>query len=291
MLITIKNDKLTVNIASRGAELQSIRNQTGTEYLWQGDPTYWSDRALNIFPYVARLTKERYRFQGKEYQMPIHGFLSYAETEVTKRGEDYAVFTLDASEETRRHYPFEFRYQLRYELIGDELRVTTQVTNQDDQTMYFGFGGHPGFRVPLEDDLQFEDYYLDFQRETKPVRIGFTEDCFLNGMDEVYELEQGRYLPLTHDLFDQDAIVLREMNHQVTLLSKKGTRKITVTFPDLDYLGIWHRPQTDAPYVCLEPWSSLPAREDVIEDFEEQENLISLVAGGTYQNTWSMRFE
>ena len=29
--------------------------------------------------------------------------------------------------------------------------------------MYFGVGGHPGFAVPLEKGLAFEDYCLQFE--------------------------------------------------------------------------------------------------------------------------------
>ena len=56
MLAHIENEFLQVTISDAGAELMSIRSADGTEYLWQGDAAYWSDRAPNIFPYVARLT-------------------------------------------------------------------------------------------------------------------------------------------------------------------------------------------------------------------------------------------
>ena len=51
-------------------------------------------------------------------------------------------------------------------------------------------------------------------------------------------MEEGRYLNLEHNLFDDDAIVLKEMPREVTLESAKGSKKITVAFPDMDYLGI-----------------------------------------------------
>ena len=57
MNVSIQNEALAVTIASKGAELQSIRSKDGTEYLWQGDPAYWTSHAPNIFPYVARLTE------------------------------------------------------------------------------------------------------------------------------------------------------------------------------------------------------------------------------------------
>ena len=36
----LKNEKLTVTISAHGAELQSIKNAEGREYLWQGDEKY-----------------------------------------------------------------------------------------------------------------------------------------------------------------------------------------------------------------------------------------------------------
>ena len=64
---TISNDRLTVQINEKGAELWSIRSADGTEYLWQGDPRYWSDRALNLFPQIGLCTDDRYTVDGKTY--------------------------------------------------------------------------------------------------------------------------------------------------------------------------------------------------------------------------------
>ena len=36
----IKNDQLTVEFSSLGAELQSIKDAQGNEYLWDGDEQY-----------------------------------------------------------------------------------------------------------------------------------------------------------------------------------------------------------------------------------------------------------
>ena len=50
MLYTIGNGRLTVAASSLGAQLWSVCSGDGTEYLWQGDPAYWGDRALTHFP-------------------------------------------------------------------------------------------------------------------------------------------------------------------------------------------------------------------------------------------------
>ena len=91
------------------------------------------------------------------------------------------------------------------------------------------------------------------------------------------------------ELFHDDAIVLTDMSRRVVLESNRDGRSVAVDFPQMPYLGLWHWPRTDAPYVCIEPWCSLPAREDTITVMEEQEDLIALEAGETYRNLWTIR--
>ena len=55
--------------------------------------------------------------------------------------------------------------------------------------MFFGLGGHPGFRVPLEEGLAFEDYRVELSPEAGPVQVGFTPQHFLNGQDRPFPLD------------------------------------------------------------------------------------------------------
>lgn len=284
----IKNNRLCVKISSRGGELRSILDADSNEYLWQGDQATWTDRGPNLFPYIARLTEKTYTFKGRTWHMDIHGFLPYSEMKLVSHEEQKLVLGLDSSSETLEKYPFVFSLEIQWELKEETLEITYRVFNKDTQTMYFGIGGHPGFCVPWEEDMEFEDYFLDFRETTNPVRIGFSEDCFVNGEEAPFELRENRYLDLKHSLFDQDAIVLREMPGQVALASPKSKKVIEVKFPQMTYLGIWHWPKAEVPYVCIEPWSSLPSRKGVVEDLEKQKDLISLAAGGRYENQWSI---
>lgn len=285
----IKNEFLRVEAAEHGAELQSIRDADGTEYLWQGDPTYWPDRAPNLFPYVARLTDESYYLDGELHHMKIHGFAPYQDFAVKEKTGERLVLELVSNEETLAVYPRRFAFRVIYELRGNTLAVTYEVENRDGRTMYFGLGAHPGFRVPFQNGKRFEDYRLRFEPSCRPRRVGFTEDCFLDGTDAPFSLNNANCLPLTHDLFDQDAIVLKNAGHKVTLEPREGGRSITVEFPGMDYLGLWHCPQTDAPYLCIEPWCALPSMKDKIAVFEEQVDLIMLQPGETYENKWTIK--
>lgn len=288
MNYTIKNENLEVTISSKGGELLSIKGKSKTEYLWQGDQNFWPDHAPNIFPYVARLTKGTYSYQGKQYHLPIHGFIIGTELTVCKEEPSAISFCLESDGETQKCYPFVFKYFIHYRLIHEELQITFEVQNNDKKQMYFGIGGHPGFCVPFEENTVFEDYYLEFLEKAEPYRIGISETCFVLEEDKRYPMREGKYIDLKHNLFDQDAIVLRGMSKTVSLKSKKSNKEITVSYPDMDYLGIWHWPHMEVDYVCIEPWSSLPSRQDVIEDLETQKNLIMLEAGKTYKNCWSI---
>lgn len=288
MNYTIHNEKLTLVISSRGGEFQSIKDSGGQEYLWQGDTATWPDRGPNLFPYIGRMTGKSYKYQGQVYHMDIHGFLPTAEMTLAEQKEDEVTLRLENSVETEKQYPFKFVLDITWKLEGDKITITCHVKNTDDKTMYFGIGGHPGFMVPIEKNLKLEDYRIDFGEGAAPQRILFSEDCFVLEKDEPLKLEEGRYLNLRHDLFDDDAIVMKKMPKEVVLGSAKGNKKIKVAFPDMDYLGIWHWPHVEVDYVCIEPWSSLPSRKDVVEELEKQKDLLSLESGKEYTNTWSI---
>lgn len=286
--ITLENSRLRLTVDSLGAQMMSLQTLDGREYLWQGDPRYWCDRAPILFPFVGRLTENSYRYGGQVYSMGILGFAAHQDFSCLCPKPNRLVLQLTDNGETREQYPFAFSLNIIYELIDNRVQVTYQVENTGTGMLPFGIGGHPGFRIPLEEGEQFDDYILDFTGGCQPDRVGFTPQVFLSGQDQPYPLKEGKYLPLRHDLFDEDAVILKNMSREVALRSRLSPHGVQVSYPDMPYLGLWHMPNTDAPYLCIEPWSSLPARQDVVEDFACKSDLIQLGPGKTYVNTWSI---
>lgn len=283
---TIRNQFLSATVSSLGGELQSIRTPDGTEYLWQGDAATWADHAPNLFPYIARLTEGKYVYRENTYHMDIHGFLKDSEMLCAEHTEDRLVLTLEDNEATRKQYPFSFRFSIIYELSGNRLNITYLTENTGSETMYFGVGGHPGFNVPFVKNEKFDDYILQFAPDSSPNQLIFTDDCFVTGKDKPLELHPGNTLPLRHSLFDNDALILKDAGSKIQLVSAVSERLIEVEFGDFSYLGLWHFPRAEVDYVCIEPWSSLPSRKEVVEDIEKQEDLISLAAGSSCRKEW-----
>lgn len=302
MIYTLKNSEMEVQVSSKGGELVSLRDADQTEYIWIGYARYWKRHAPQLFPCIGRLTNNQYRMDGELHEMGQHGFLrDYELTKVEREEQDIALdgvadpagaaalhlqLTSDAS--TRQLYDRDWTVDIFYRLCGKTLSVKFQVRNRDVRTMRFGYGIHPGFNVPLNPALHFEDYRLDFHEASTPKQMELTERYTISGGMHDYTLEEGRYLPLQHSLFDHDAIILKDMPHTVTLGSQKDEKKVTVTFPDMPYLGIWHAPETDAPFVCIEPWSSLPSTDGIIDEFETKSDFITVEPEETYMNSWSI---
>ncbi|MFI3208000.1 MAG: aldose 1-epimerase family protein [Eubacteriales bacterium] len=291
MKYTMANTDLKVLINSKGAEIQSITDKDGMEYLWQGDAAYWKGQAPNLFPFIGRLTEGQYSVANENYKMPNHGFMKLSEFQVKEQKEDKIVFSLNSNEVTKEQYPFDFEVCVVYQLEGKKIGISYVVENTGDTNMYFAIGGHPGFNIPLDEAVCFEDYYLEFSAVSNPKLIGLSDDCYVTGNDVPYALKDDNKILMQHNLFDRDAIVLKEMCKEVTLKSDKGNRQVTVTYPDMNYLGIWHMPKTDAPYVCIEPWTSLPSRKDVIEDLQTKEDMIELPAEEMYVNAWQIEIK
>ena len=312
MIYTLRNSEMEVQVSSKGGELVSMKDADQTEYIWIGDSTYWKRHAPQLFPCIGRLTNNQYRMDGALHEMGQHGFLrDYELTKVESEEQAGAETVRDAAGQagaeaetvtslhlqlqsdtsTRQLYDRDWTVDIFYSLCGKTLSVRFQVRNCDTRTMRFGYGIHPGFNVPLNPALCFEDYRLDFHEVSTPKQMELTERYTISGAMHDYALAEGRYLPLQHSLFDHDAIILKDMPHTVTLGSQKDEKKVTVTFPDMPYLGIWHAPETDAPFVCIEPWSSLPSTDSVIDEFETKPDFITVEPEETYTNSWSISIE
>ena len=278
MNYTLKNDRLIVTVSDLGGELQSVKKD-GCEYLWQGDKTFWAGRAPLLFPICGRFFGGKYTYRGATYEMGTHGFLRHSVLSLVSSSDEKLVLGLCANEETRKQYPFDFSFTVTYTLSESRLTVSVAVQNTGEEVLPFAFGGHPGFNLPLDGKRDFSDWYLEFSEPCHPQELIFSDTCFDTGRVRPYALDGDRRLPLRHSLFDIDGVFLSGTPGQVTLKSDLSNRSVTLIYPDFPYLGLWHKPRTDAPYVCIEPWCGLPSPDGKIEALEEKTNVFRLACG------------
>lgn len=253
-LHTIQNARFAAQIDSFGAELRSLKNNKGTEYLWSGDARYWGRVSPVLFPFVGKTNGLRYRTGGREFPMTPHGFARDKEFALLRQAPDEIWFVLEADADTRAVYPFDFRLELGYRLTAEGLDVLWHVVNPAETDLYFAIGGHPAFLCPPGGGSGYPGCFLHL--ETSAAALACTPiDGQGLAQPSPYSLPLADgFLPLTETLFDGDALVIENRQcSAVSLCTPDKTPYLTVRF-DAPLFGIWSPPRKRAPFVCIEPW-------------------------------------
>ena len=282
MIYTIENEFLKVSVNSAGAQLWSVYSKkTDTEYLWQGNPEFWNGRAYNLFPFIGRMYEGKFCYDGKEYPSRCHGLARFFEFVLESQTKNELVFLFTDSKETKTEYPFSFAFRVTFILNGAELTTKYSVTNTDSRELICAFGGHPGINVPFGKG-EFEDYYLEFSKATDARKLILADPSKLMAdKSEPFALQDGVKLPLRHDLFDQDAIILENTSGEVYLKSSKDSRFVSFKYAEFPFIGFWHADHKPAPYVCLEPWSALPSVDGILTHLETKPNMTHVAPNET----------
>ncbi|QHT71255.1 aldose 1-epimerase family protein [Rhodocytophaga rosea] len=283
----LENEFLKINIRNKGAELTSLIDKTsGTEHLWQGDPSIWNWHAPNLFPVVGGCLNNQLQIGDKTYPMERHGFARQSEFHVNKSTNEQAIFSLPSSPKTKQVYPYDFDFQIEYTLKEKELSITYRVINTSRERMYFSVGAHPAFNVPFTSSEQYTDYFLEFEHEEKLERHLLSGSGLFNGKTEPIALE-GNKLLLTKDLFKQDALVFKNLSSSViTLRSRNHNQFVRVAYSQFPYMGIWAKPGAD--FLCIEPWLGCADSEGEPVDISRKEAIQQVEAGNVFEKVFTI---
>lgn len=283
-LFQISNDKITIQVDSMGAELKSLKSvPDNREYMWHGDPAYWGRTSPVLFPIVGGLKDGQYRVDGTSYSMGQHGFARDREFQLKSQVASEIWFSLSSDEETLKKYPYPFQLEIGYELTGRTVTVKWRVTNQGETPVWFSIGGHPGFLCPIDPGTDQTQYRLSFDAKEKIV-ASCIAGGLVSGEKKTYPLRNG-VLPITEDLFDEDALVIEgDQAHNVSLERPDGKPYLTVDF-DAPLFGVWSPPKKKAPFICIEPWYGRCDRLDFAGDFKERE-WVQELAEGTFEASY-----
>ncbi|EAG4892198.1 aldose 1-epimerase family protein [Listeria monocytogenes] len=253
-MIKLENEVLLVEMKTAGAELTRIfHKDTGLEYLWNADSKFWGRHSPVLFPTVGRLVEDTYLVDGKPYHLGQHGFARDRDFQVIEQTEKSVRFELDADEDSLAVYPYKFKLSIIYTIEKNTVAVSYEVENTDNKRIYFSIGAHPAFNLPLTDGTTFEDYYLDFGTEENLETLCL-EGPYRSGEIKKVVDKPVQYLPLSYDLFKNDALIFEALKQkEMTIKSDKTPHFVKVSFPEFPFVGVWTaKPGT--PFLCIEPW-------------------------------------
>lgn len=286
-LFQIGNDKITIQVDSMGAELKSLKRvDTGTEYMWEGDPAFWGRTSPILFPLVGGLRNKEYLHDGRRYSMGQHGFARDRQFQLKSQTNREIWFTLESDEESLQQYPYEFLLELGYELQENTVIVKWKVTNPASGELYFSIGGHPAFRCPILEDTKQTDYRIRFDTKEKVIS-SVVQNGLMSDEKETYALEDGCML-ITEHLFDQDALVIEnDQAKEVAFLKPDGRVYLTVRF-DAPLFGIWSPAGKNAPFICVEPWYGRCDAWNFTGTWEEREWGQHLASGESFEASYQI---
>jgi len=281
-MVIIKNSNISVEISEYGAEIRRV-TVNGEERFYNGNPQFWKGVAPILFPICGALKDDTFTVDGKSYTLPKHGFARNSVFEVERSEETRAVFLLKSDDETKKSYPWDFELRILFELDGMDIKIGCEVKNLSESTMYTAVGFHEAYLC----SEGIEDYDIIFEK-TETLKAHPVVGTLISRETETI-LENSNTLHLLNDYFTTDALVFTDIKSRfVTLKNRKTGKTVSVSFNGFDYFLIWTVP--NAPFVCIEPWTTCPAFVDTKYDITKKEGMTPVSSGDTFRKEHTIHF-
>ena len=189
-----------------------------------------------LFPIFGRLTDSTYTWEGKNYEMAIHGFGHTSSWQVVEHREDFLSLVLEADDVTASQYPFRFRVTLDFTVGNGVLTVGQCYESLDEKPIPYNFGFHPYFLTEKPENIQVEataKTFWDFALGAKEFGHGTVSVTLPEGAPETGAVFMGAH-------------------GSATLTNEVEGRKLTMEFDDnFHTLVLWH--QAGKRFLCVEP--------------------------------------
>lgn len=281
---TLENEAIRLKTTDKAGEMLSLYDKKrNEEVLYQADQG-WSGRNPTLFPVVGSTWKDgRYTIDGKEYAMKNHGLIRYAVLKDESTDSEIR-YTLDADDNTRSQYPFDFHYEMSYRLEDHKVIVSYSITNTGKENMPFSFGLHPAFRTARHPGEAFEDFSIELRPHSAAEQLIFTADLDPVQKEKVmldtWQLSR-------EDLNQYATLVYKDSQIQDAILKYKDEPRVHMHFEGYPYLALWSHPSA-SDFVCIEPWFGHADFEKTEVPFDQREGTQILKPGETFTASYEI---
>ena len=281
-MIELKNEALAICVAEMGAELQSIKDREGREYMWQAGEQ-WPRHSPILFPIVCSVNNNTYVVDGKEYHLPRHGFARDTQFTVISQTGEKVTLALHDTDETLQVYPYHFNLAVTYRLEGNKVHVIWHVENTDTREIHFQIGGHPAFKVPggkLEGLVKLDN--------EEPLDV---LKSYADGSHDMVEipLEADRgVMEINNNFFRNDSVKIhKSQTRRAMLMDTNGKPAVTVDYK-APVCAFWSPYGKQAPFVCIEPWYGIGDPRGFKGEFKDKPLMNHLLPGASFMSRYSI---
>lgn len=284
----IKSESASAEIKLMGAELTSLTDSEGTQYLWQADPAYWGSQSPVLFPIVGSLRDKKATIGGnKTCNMDRHGIVKKMEFRLVDSTENSATFSVHSTPESKEKYPYDFEFQVKYSLCGKTLTTSYTVINKDNEPMPYFVGAHPGFSCPIFEGEAFEDYVIEFpEKEYACCPRSVKSTGLIDVEHRTVILNNEKVFPLDRTWFSYDLQMFDQIkSRSAKLYNPKTGKGVKLDFPGFDYLVVWSSSK-GGNFVAVEPWTGTCTCTDEDDIFEHKRSVKILAPGETQTHSF-----
>ena len=281
-MVELKNELLTIQVAEKGAELQSVKDNDGKEYMWQAGPQ-WNRHSPILFPIVCSVNNDTYTVDGKDYHLPRHGFARDMMFTVVSLTSEKATMALHDSEETLKVYPYRFNLAVTYRLEGNKVHVIWHVENTDTKEIHFQIGGHPAFNMPsgkLEGMIKLDN-------EEPMDMLKSYADGSVELVEVPLEADSG-IMEINNNFFRADSVKIhKSQTHRAMLIDTNGEPAVTVDYK-APVCAFWSPYDKQAPFVCIEPWYGIGDPRGFKGEFKDKPMMNHLQPGASFMSKYTI---
>ncbi len=286
----LENNFIRMEASTIGAELLSLYSkETNMEYLWQPGYDIWSRHSMLLFPNPGRIAGDRVIIDGRIYPATMHGFANDMEFEAVEADDKHLLFQLSDNQKTRKSFPYKFRLQVEFSLEEGVVSQKFRVINDDDRTIYFSLGAHPGFYCPIALDECGDDYVLEFDSPQHIHVLEMQEGTRLLTGKKIPCLEGEAEIKLGDHFFDQGPrLVGGVAANYITMRSKRSGHFVELGIKDFPYMCLWGA-GTRMSILCIEPWCGTSDLADTDHVWEKKLGIESAGVGKVFERTLTFR--
>jgi galactose mutarotase-like enzyme len=207
-----------------------------------------------LFPFIAR-TYANGKIgswtdsAGVTRSASMHGFAKDLPFHVVDGGADFVRLRQDASDITRREYPFDYRLEVTHRLTGGSLATTFRIENRGGGSMPWTAGHHYYFHVPAQ---QRAEWILNL-----PCEQWATQDF----SDGSYSFAPAACNPAPLDRAEWiERMQLKPNFPNISLRHAPSGRELAfeaLHAGDWPVVTTWTAGRSEN-FFCVEPWSALP---------------------------------
>ncbi len=281
-MVELKNEQLTIRVEELGAELQSVKDNEGREYMWQAGEQ-WPRHSPILFPLVCSVNDNTYVVDGQEYHLPRHGFARDKEFTLVSQTQEKVTFALHESEDTLKVYPYHFNLAVTYRLEANKVHVIWHVENTDTREIHFQIGGHPAFNMPsgkLEGMIKLDN-------EEPMDALKSYADGSHDMVDVPLEADMG-ILEINNNFFRNDSVKIHNcQTHRAMLMDTNGEPAITVDYKT-PVCAFWSPFDKQAPFVCIEPWYGIGDPRGFKGEFKDKPLMNHLLPDSSFMSRYTI---